>query len=307
MPKRLPLIIGAVVLAFMAVILVNKYLEQRQQVLRVQTKEELTRMQEMQGTVVLATRDIPKAAVIGEGMLEIRSIPKEYIQPQAVSYPERIVGMVTAVPMAKGEQVTLTKLVSAKQATASSLAMATPVGKRAVSISVDNISSLMGMIKPGDYVDVIGFIPVPAQTPEGKQATQMAVMPLFQNVLVLAVGRDLGAAATELRYRREEDSAGSSPLITLAFSPQEANLIAFVTEQGKIRLVLRSPADSRIEPIQPASWETLFQYLMPQLPLAAKDEAETQLAAQEKPRPREIEIYRGLKREKIPVYDEHNP
>jgi pilus assembly protein CpaB len=257
--------------------------------------------------VLAATRDIPKGAVIEEGMLETKSMPKEYIEPQAVSYPERIVGMVTAVPMTKGEQITLTKLVSAKQATSSSLAMATPVGKRAVSISVDNISSLMGMIKAGDYVDVIGFIPVPAQTPEGKQTTQMAVMPLFQNILVLAVGKDLGGRSQEVgRYAKEEGTASAPPLITLAFTPQEANLITFVSEQGKVRLVLRSPADSRIEPIQPASWETLFQYLMPQLPQQVQAEKGKETELVQKPKPREIEIYRGLKREKIAISEEQS-
>lgn len=302
MPKRLPLIIGGLILAFMAVALVNAYLKQQQHILRVQTKEELSSMQERQGVIQVAGRDIPKGSVIEAGMLETKTMPKEYIEPQAVSYAERIVGMVTAVPMAKGEQITLTKMVSARQATVSSLAMATPIGKRAISISVDNISSLMGMIKPGDYVDIIGFIPVPAQTPEGKQATQMAVVPLFQKILILAVGRNLGAVSTESRYA-DTSSGESSPLITLALSPAEANLITFVTEQGKVRLVLRSPADSKIEPIQPASWETLFQYLLPQLPQQARNEAEkeTQLVAQEKPRLREIEIYRGLKRETILV------
>lgn len=295
MPKRPPLIIGSLALAFMAVFLVNRYLEQQRRILRVQAKEELARVQKMQDIVLVVTRDIPKGTVMEEGILETKSMPKEYIEPRAVSYPERTLGMVTAVPMVKGEQVTLTKLVSAKQATASSLAMATPIGKRAVSISVDNISSLMGMIKPGDYVDVIGFIPIPAQTAGGEQMTQTAVMPLFQNVLVLATGRNLGAASAESRRRGEEDSGDSPSLVTLALTPQEANLIVFVSEQGKIRLFLRSPADSRIEPIQPASWETLFQYLFPQMPMQ-----EAQLA-KEKPKVREVEIYRGLKRETIPL------
>jgi len=126
------------------------------------------------------------------------------------------------------------------------------------------------------------------------------VVPLFQNVLVLAVGRDLGAQlSSDSRYRKEEAPAGGSPLITLALTPQEANLMAFITEQGKVRLVLRSPADSKIEPIQPAGWESLFQYLIPQLPGQAKEQAQEIMPEKEKPR--EVEIYRGLKRETIAV------
>jgi len=195
--------------------------------------------------------------------------------------------------------------VSSKQATVSSLAMATPVGKRAVSITVDSNSSLMGMIRPGDYVDVIGVIPVPALTADGKQATQAAVMPLFQNILVLAVGRDLGASAYagDSRYRKEGDTSSSSSgsLITLALSPQEASLVAFAQDQSKIRLTLRSPADSRIEQVQPATWDTLLQYAIPQLNQAKGQTAEQQVVtpALPKEKPKEVEVYRGLKKEVI--------
>ncbi len=287
MPKRLPFIIGSVVLALIAVFLVNMYLQEQNRSLRLQAKQEITKIQERLSSILVASKDIPKGVTIEADMLETKVIPKEYIQPQAVAYSERIIGMMTLVPFSKGEQITLSKLASAKQATSSSLAMATPVGKRAISITVD---SLMGMIKPGDYVDVIGLIPVPVQTQEGKQASQMAVMPLFQNVLVLAVGRNLGTLSSDARYKKEEDVA-SSPTITLALLPQEASLITFVQEQGKIRLVLRSPADSSVEPVQPASWDLLFQYLMPKQAVVAETSP--------KEKGREIEIYRGLKKETI--------
>lgn len=297
MPKRLPFIVGSVVLALVAVFLVNMYLQEQSRNLRLQAKQEVTKMQERMASILVASKDIPKGAAIEADMLEAKVVPKEYIQPQAAAYPERIIGMMTLAPISKGEQITLSKLASSKQAATTSLAMATPIGKRAISIPVDNISSLMGMIKPGDYVDVIGLVPVPVQTEGGKQATQMAVMPLFQNVLVLAAGRDLGASATARYQKEEEKSVTPSSMITLALSPQEASLITFVQEQGKIRLALRSPADSSIEPIQPASWDTLFQYLMPQMPQAQKE----QIAASEssKEKGREIEIYRGLKKESL--------
>lgn len=296
MPKRLALILG-VVLAFIAMIMVKVYLDQQSKIIRKQTQEEVIKRQEKQIGVLTAKKEIPKGATIDSEMLETKIVPREYLQPQAVSSPERIIGMIALLPISKGEQITLTKLSSPQQASGSSLAMATPVGKRAISISVDNISSLMGMIRPGDYVDVISLIPIPVQTPDGKQVTQVAVMPLFQNVLVLAVGQELGRlSSSETRYSKEEQKP-ISPLITLALLPQEANLIAFVQEQGKIRFTLRSPADSRIEPIQPASWETLFQYLMPQAKEQAASIQEGGVLPQQKLR--EIEIYRGLKKETI--------
>lgn len=293
MHKRLPLILG-VVLAVIAIILVKFYLDRETQIIREQTREELVKLQETQTTVLVANRDIPKGATIEAGMLKTRTIPREYAQPQAVTSPERIIGMMTIAPIAKDEQITLNKLSSIQEVQPSTLAMATPVGKRAVSIPVDNITSLMGMIRPGDYVDVVAMVPVPVQTAEGQMTTRVSVVTLFQNVLVLAAGQETRRQpeAEASRYG-EKKSAEIASLITLALTPQEANLIAFVQEQGKIRLILRSPADAQIKPTTPASWETLFRHVMPELLPEKPEEKETPGGY--------IEIYRGLERETVPI------
>lgn len=293
MQKRLVLIIS-IVLALIAMFLVKVYIDQQSKEIKEKAGREITERQRRQASVLVARRDIPRGAIIDSRLLELKVMPREYIQPQAVSSPERIEGMVVVAPISKGEQITLSKLLSRQQvARGSSLAMATPIGKRAVTVLVDNISSLMGMLRAGDYVDVIGLIPIPTQTPEGRQTKQVAVMPLFQNVLVLAVGTELaGISGGEARYQKETEKA--APLVTLALSPQEANLIAFVQEQGKIRLTLRSPADSQIELMQPANWETLFRHIMPQ-----STQAEEQIEIL--PKAKTVEIYRGLKKESMPL------
>ena len=99
---------------------------------------------------------------------------------------------------------------------------------------------------------------------------------MFQNVLVLSVGtRVRGASEKESASRRKavesapkEDAA---PLITLSLSPEEANILAFVKEQGKIQLILRSPGDAQTKPVQPTSWATVLKYLFPQIDLEARE------------------------------------
>jgi pilus assembly protein CpaB len=160
-----------------------------------------------------------------------------------------------------------------------------PKGKRAITVPVDNISSVGGMIRPGDHVDVMGMVPLPAMTADGKQVTQMTTMPLFQDVLVLAVGQEF----TNVPGGEKKERV-LSPVITLALQPQEANLIAFVQEQGKIRLILRSPEDTQVQPAMPASWDALLRTVMPQ--------AFQQAGTKEIPKPKKtVEIYRGLQKE----------
>ncbi len=293
--QRLILIIG-VVLALIAVFMVKVYLDQQRMVAEESAQRKYEKNQASQTPALFAKTDIPQGAIISPDDLGVKVVPNQFLQPGAVSSLDRIAGMTAVVPISKDEQITLSKLSLARSV--GDLASVTPVGKRAISIPADEIASLGGMIRPGDYVDVIAMVPITVQTPEGKPATQTAVMPLFQNVLILAVGQDIGspAMAAQPRYKSEtkkETAAGG--LITLALTPQEANLMAFVQEQGKLRLILRSPTDAKVEPIAPASWDTLFQYVMPQTaPSQSVKQAEPEAGAY-------VEIYRGLNKEKVPL------
>ncbi|MDD2927395.1 MAG: Flp pilus assembly protein CpaB [Candidatus Omnitrophica bacterium] len=299
MQKQKIIIIIGILLAVAAVFMTKTYIDQQRQQVIAEAKEKIAHIEQnlpkSQAKVLVANKDIPKGTIIKADSLNTSIVPEQYLQPQAVSSAERILGMVAILPISKGEQVTLGKLVQPRQL--GGLAEGTPVGKRAITISVDSLSGLGGMIKPGNYVDVIALLPVPVTTSDGKQVNQVAVMPLFQNILVLAVGQDTGAISVSdsgKKIQQGERRSESSPLITLALSPQEANLIAFVQEQGKLRLTLRSPADAQVvQSIPAASWDTLFRYMLPQQGAGSQT---SDTAASDY-----VEIYRGLNKERIPL------
>jgi len=303
MQKQRIILIAGIVLGLIAVFMANTYISQQRHKVIEEANRKVqsikTELETNQAPVLVAKEDIPAGAMIDPNKLEVKIVPKQYLQPQAATSLDRIAGMLTLTTISKGEQITLSKLSFKQAAGGGGLAGLTPVGKRAVTISVDNLASLAGMLKPGDYVDVIAMVPIPVQAPGSKQmTTQAAVVPLFQNVLVLAVGQQTGAApvASEAggRYAAPAPKE-ASPLITLALSPQEASLIAFVEEQGKIRLVLRSPADSQTQSIQPTSWESLLQYIMPQTGTKVEEPAK-EVSPEERP---SVEIIRGMNKEKI--------
>jgi len=291
------MIIVGVILILMASLLAFNWLSEQRRADEQRAATAYKRLQASQVTVLVAKEDIPKGVVINPASIGTKIIPKDYVQPQAVTSFDRITDMITTAEIAKDEQITLTKLVPAKMAGGGALSGLTPAGKRAVTIAVDNISSVAGLVKPGDYVDVMAAIQVPVQVAEGKQEAQLGILPLFQNILVLAVGQNSvtvsssgqGASRYQKTSEEEASAAQGNRLITLALSPQEASLIAFVQEQGKIRLVLRSPADAKVEQIPPATWDTLFRYIMPQ-------------NTQEKPAENPddyVEVYHGLNKERV--------
>lgn len=295
--KQKLILISGIVLGIMAIVMTKMYLDQKQVDMTEKAKAAIANIQSNQTAVLVAKQDIPLGTVIEPGMFDTSIVPNKFVQPQAVTSLDRIAGMVTVAPISKGEQISLSKLTSERRPDSSGgLAGATPLGKRAVSIVADNIASLSGMIKPGNYVDVLTIIQTSMPGPDGKVTNQAVIIPLFQNVLVLAVGQNISGVPTPTGRYAENAPASSSgnTLITLALGPQEANLVAFVQEQGKMRLLMRSPADAKIEPLTPATWDSLFQYITP--PKQKIDSVSKPVDTTEY-----VEVLRGLNKEKVPL------
>ena len=281
--KYLPLIIAAAA-GLLAVILINLYIQQQAEA----TKQQVITGQKNLVNVVVARDDIPAGTAIKEDMVKELTVSRDALQPRAAQSIDRVIDKASLAPIAKGEQVLLNKLAISGQEI--SLSSKIPKGKRAITIPVDNISSVGGLIRPGDHVDVIGNVPVPVMTAQGKQAMQPTTMPLFQDILVLAVGQEFTTIPGDSKEKKET-RATLANVITLALDPQQANLIAFAQEQGKVRLVLRSPGDTQIQPAVPASWDALYRNVMPQ---AFKEEPVEQKASRSE---KTVEIYRGASKE----------
>ena len=295
------IVAGAFALA--AAILSWVMLSQERVRLANQAKQNLAAFQENTVDIVLAKADIPSGKLISENMLYTQRVDKNSLPAEAATSVARVVDRISTVSIKEKYMIPVDKLVwpTTKETT---LAAKTPIGKRAMTIAVDNISSLLGMIKPGDYVDVIGIIPLPVEV-DGKQAAEPATVPLFQNVLILSVGTELGAASEKESASRRKASEftpkeSAAPLITLSLSPEEANILAFVKEQGKIQLILRSPGDAQTRPVQPTSWATVLKYLFPQIDLEAMEKGSGKKEEVKKDIP-QVEIVRGFKKEVVPL------
>ena len=293
--RRLPLII-ALACGILAILSLNSYIKRREneiweRIKQAQRQAQPTQPASQMGIVLVAGKDIPPQVPITPADLLIKEIPLEYIQPQAVGSLDEVIGQIASVPIVAGEQILKTKLLPPGKI-GKSLSEITPAGKRAVNVSVDNMASIANLIRPGDYVDVLALIALPETADQsGIKSSTQRLISLFQNVEVLAVGGEFVAPSKISQTARKEQakaiSAGSGT-VTLALSPQEAALLSFVQEHGKIKLTLRSSEDIQKEAIKPADWDTLFQYLYP-----SKEGGEGQRPV--------VEVYRGLNKEIIPL------
>ncbi len=134
-----------------------------------------------------------------------------------------------------------------------SLALKTPVGKRAVTVMIDSLAAVGGLLNAGDFVDVIAHLNVPSQDPDKKTLTAM----IFQGLQVLAINTNLNDPGAY-----DDQQAAGSLKITFAVDPQEAGLLSFANKNGSLELALRSPDESKRPMVKANTWKTLTDYVL---------------------------------------------
>lgn len=134
--------------------------------------------------VVVASKDIPEYGIIESGMVTTTKVFKNYKQPVTVANPEDVVGKSTYVPIARGEQITLTKLVH--QDGKPVLDKQVEKKMRAVTVMISPQSGVSRLIRPGNRVDIL-IAPVYDQG----GASVLEVKTLIPNAVVLATGKHI--------------------------------------------------------------------------------------------------------------------
>jgi pilus assembly protein CpaB len=112
------------------------------------------------------------------------------------------------------------------------LAPTIPVGMRAVTVRVNDVSSTAGFVLAGLRVDVL----VTGHPPTGDSNMTTTVL---QNVLVLSAGQAMQADA--------RGSPVSVSTVTLLVTPTDAELLTLANGEGRIQLVLRNSSDEGVE------------------------------------------------------------
>ncbi|MGM0440887.1 MAG: Flp pilus assembly protein CpaB [Elusimicrobiota bacterium] len=256
MDKKKALIIAAV-LGLVVVILVAMYMGgiEEQYVSRGETQ-----------AVVVTREHIPPYTVLEESMVKIEQVPKEYIQPAALTSMDDLVDddgryvYTSVAPINREEQVITTKLAAIGRE--AGLAMSLPQGKRAVAINVGPETGVGMHIQPGNYVDVMGTFDYRVEDSGGAEQ-KLKTKVMLQNVLVVAVRESIFGEHPEARQQAEEmgmraGGGGAGNTITLAVSPQEAVLLSFARQRGDMAFSLRAIGDEEEVELEDANYKTLF-------------------------------------------------
>ncbi len=188
--------------------------------------------------VLVASNTIPLGEVLTEEMLAIREIPESYIDARHIlaSEVDKAIGIRTTMGLRSQEAILWTDLAVASQEKRV-LSALIKEGMRAVTVRIRQGSGLGKLLRPGDRIDLL----LRATTGEGNQ-----VMPLLQNVLLLAVGGDIGSQHAGGGGNMIDMVMGSSDL-TLSVTTQQAQVLTLAEGEGTLSALLRNPNDILIE------------------------------------------------------------
>ena len=184
--------------------------------------------------VIVAARPINAREAITAGMLAAQMRPANAVDPGAYAAPSQVIGDVALADIPAGAALTSSNVTRASM-------LPEPIhlapGMRAMSIAVDEVKDVSGLIQPGDHVDVY------AVTPRISEASSRAYA-ILRDVIVLGVGGEVSTSTATpapggVQWRS----------VTLQVSAQQAKILAVADLNSTLRLALRPPGEPlRSEP-----------------------------------------------------------
>ena len=203
--------------------------------------------------VVVTRAAIAAGTAIDQGAIQRIAVPRKYRQPQTFPTIEEVAGRVAVVPIAEGTQVSGSMLADAG---AEALSFEVPRGRRAVAITVNDDTGVGGLIRPGNFVDIIGTFEF--GRPTGMQGGRVTyaderteVRTMLQNVFVVAVNKEL--RRERLQSETAASGGGEPPsrerslrTVTLLVEPRVVQELILAQEVGDLTLSLRSSLDDTV-------------------------------------------------------------
>jgi len=233
----------ALALGGLAMYLSNKVLHDRYASIEEEARRGRTMVQ-----VVVAKRDLARGETLTGDVLAVREVPADYVHSTAV-LPDGYAAVENqrlVSPLKRGE----TLLESHTEGLGAQIFSGTlKVGSRALTFPVDEISSISGMLRPGDRIDLILTM---ADANPGATSGKDMTFPLLSNVPVLATGQQVGRGGDDASDR-------TYATVTLEASPEDANRIITAQHTGKLTAVLRNPEDGQPNGVLPLTGSDLMR------------------------------------------------
>jgi pilus assembly protein CpaB len=182
--------------------------------------------------VVVAARPLSVGTTVKPADIKVGKIPSVAFPKGAFQKPEEVIDRPVISNILMDEAILEGRL--AVRGSGLGLAPIIPVGMRAVTMRVNDVTGISGFVLPGMRVDVL----VTGRPPNSDGSVTVTPTPL-QNLLVLSAGTVMQADA--------RGQAIQAPTVTLLATPEQAETLTLANLEGRIQLVLRNGSDQTIE------------------------------------------------------------
>jgi pilus assembly protein CpaB len=217
--KKWIILVVATTIGILAAVAASSYLSTQMAAIEARGKGKTVKL-------IVAKRELKRGDRISADTVAVRDIPVEYAQSSGIAPDtfDRVEGQPLAYPVHAGEMILWGVLEGKKVPTFSARVEA---GHRAMTVSVDEINSISGLLEPGDLIDLLVTI-----DQKGKRLT----LPLLQKVQVMATGQRVVDSPREGERRHYST-------VTIDIAPAQAQQVILARDAGKITALLRNPED----------------------------------------------------------------
>ncbi|MRS12809.1 MAG: Flp pilus assembly protein CpaB [Actinobacteria bacterium] len=259
MRSKVIILIVALVLGGIAAVLAARYLSQARSTIEAESEPV---------EVLVAQQDIPRGMsaeeLFAQDLIVIEEVPQRFVASGAVSSEKALEGRVLADPLSAGEQVTRGRF---ELPSTAGLAYSIPSELMALSIPVDEVQGVSGLVKPGDHVALYVTF-----DPDDRLGTPAITKLILKDAKVLAVGAALRSESTDeenadtggggaLNATRQDETQQSLNAITLtlALSADEAEQIVFCEENGSVWAALLPATGQEVPDTPGRTLQNIFQ------------------------------------------------
>lgn len=202
-------------------------------------------------SVVVAKDDIPSRTKITRDMLNVVEVEENGVIGSYISDLSAVADQFATETIYSGQQIHPSMIAEAIE---NDLSMKITGNNRAMTITVAGDTGVNGLIKVGDYVDVI--LNLPSGSDQGRISRPDIAKLFLQNIEVISVNKNI--------FRNTSNATGdgslesSSYLMTLSIPIMDVEMMSLAKNIGSIELVLRPKDSDYLYVTEGAIWQELL-------------------------------------------------
>ncbi len=245
--------------------------------------------------VVVAKVDIPLSTMITAEQLTLQSLPREVTPEGAFTEPNKLIGRVSITNIGAREPLTDLKL--APVGSEAGLTGVIAAGFRAITVKVDDVVGIAGLVNPGSWVDIVAVI-----NPQEQSANQGPTSKIvLQHIRVLATNQDIEQNSEKEQKEKKASTPSTIKAVTLQVLPEQVEKLALAQAEGKLQLVMRNSVDKDEVQTPGANKRSLLtgEHIAPEPKPEVAQALAKSVAAQP---PAENEPAKGARRSRPPIF-----